>query len=433
MTFTSGRKSYRAPFLGAKAALAIGLVAGVAVIDVAGAGAASRPAVRPDITGTLQQTLSDPGDNAQQEDDFGAAVAISGPTAIVGSSFVNNTEGAAYIYTEVSGTWTLTTTFSPPGAPLGGCFGCSVAISGSGPGTTAIVGAPFNKGGKAYIYVESAGGTWSTHPTATLSKKGAFGTSVAVSGTGPGTTAIVGSPETKRGKGNAYIFVESATDTWPTKPTVSLSNPGSGRNRFGLSVATSGSGPGTTAVVGAIGVNSSAGAADVYVEGTTDSVWPLVATLSDPGANTNHHDDFGGSVAVSGTGEGATTIIGTLGGGAAYAYVEGGTNGTWPLVATFGDPGVTAADAYGSAVAISGTGPGATAIVGENHDANEPDGAAYILTEGATTNSWTSTTLSDPGATVNDEFGGAVSVSGPTAIVGSEGFNSFAGAAYMYS
>ena len=42
------------------------------------------------------------------------------------------------------------------------------------------------------------------------------------------------------------------------------------------------------------------------------------------------------------------------------------------------------------------------------------------------------TTLSDPAATADDEFGCSVGVLGKTAIVGAPGTNSYAGAAYIY-
>jgi hypothetical protein len=132
--------------------------------------------------------------------------------------------------------------------------------------------------------------------------------------------------------------------------------------------------------------------------------------------------------------EGATAIVGNdASSGAAYIYVEGAITGTRPLTATLSDPAMASSDGYGTAVAISGTGPGGTTVVGASGAFNDSDGAAYIFVEGATPGTWTSTTLSDPGATAQDEFGGAVSVSGSAAIIGSEGLHTFAGAAYLYS
>ncbi|HEY7948867.1 MAG TPA: hypothetical protein VID75_14395 [Acidimicrobiales bacterium] len=390
----------------------------------------------------LTTTLSDPGDNAMQEDDFGAAVAISGTTAIVGSSYVNQTEGAVYIYSDASGPWTLETTLSPPGSPLGSCFGCSVAITGTGPGATAIVGAPFgnrNKGG-ADIYVENAAGKWPRTPTQRLSapapsRNDNFGTSVAVSGTGRSATAIVGATGKSSGEGDAFIYSPTSTGKWSKVPSATLSDPRArAGDDFGWSVAISGSGSGATAVVGADEVNSSAGEADIYVEGATARAWPLTATLPDPGSNAGIGDQFGYSVSVAGTGPGATTVIGaptTSGDGSAYVYVEGATAGTWPLTTTFADPGGVPQDFFGGTVAMSSTGPGATAVISADGNTHN-EGVTYVEAEGSTTSSWSPTSLADPGATTHDYFGFAVAVAGSTVIVGSEGFNSFAGAAYIY-
>ena len=82
-----------------------------------------------------------------------------------------------------------------------------------------------------------------------------FGWSVAVSG----TTAVVGAGGTL-GQGAAFIYTKGASG-WPTTPTKTLSDPtATSGDKFGWSVAVSG----TTAIVGAPGTNSSAGAAYIY-------------------------------------------------------------------------------------------------------------------------------------------------------------------------
>src|ERR1700722_3694744 len=101
---------------------------------------------------------------------------------------------------------------------------------------------------------------------ATLSDPGAtgysyFGVSLAVSG----KTAIVGAYGPNSDAGAAYIYVKGASG-WPTTPTVTLSDPAaSGGDLFGESVAVSG----TTAIVGAAGTNSDAGGAYIYVKGAS--------------------------------------------------------------------------------------------------------------------------------------------------------------------
>src|ERR1035438_7571442 len=73
-------------------------------------------------------------------DQFGKSVAISGNTAIVGANQATvgpNRQGAAYIYIQSGGTWTLQQKISAADGALGDNFGWSVDIQGD----TAVVGA----------------------------------------------------------------------------------------------------------------------------------------------------------------------------------------------------------------------------------------------------------------------------------------------------
>src|ERR1035437_8613539 len=109
---------------------------------------------------------------------------------------------------------------------------------------------------------------WATSstPTATLTNSGGasgdtFGHSVALSA--DGTTAVIGAENVNSLKGAAYVFHVSGEGSWATSsaPTATLTNSGGGpADFFGYSVALSADG--TTAVIGAYGVSSIAGAAD---------------------------------------------------------------------------------------------------------------------------------------------------------------------------
>jgi hypothetical protein len=311
-----------------------------------------------------------------------------------------------------------------PAATAGDSFGYSVAVSG----TTAVVGASDaftdreSNAGEAYIYVKGTSG-WPTKPTATLKDPAAtvgddmFGSSVAMSG----TTAVVGAPGTNKGAGVAYIYVKGSSG-WPKSPTIELSDPAATRaDAFGTSVAVSGK----TVVVGAWGTNSYRGAAYIYVEGT--SGWPTTptTTLTDPKASAD--DEFGYSVAVSGT----TTVVGASGtspGGAAYIYVKGMSG--WPTTPTtkLFDPAARANDSFGWSVAISGK----TTVVGDDDGGKSRAGVAYIYVKG--TSGWPTTpttTLTSPAA-IPVSLGYSVAVSGKTAVVGAPGTSSSAGATYIY-
>ena len=103
-----------------------------------------------------QAGLADPG--ATAGDFFGGSVAISGTTAVVGAEGSNSGTGAAYVFVRSGTTWSQQTELTASDGAAGDEFGASVAISG----TTVVVGAfgKNSKAGAAYVFVRS-GTTWS--------------------------------------------------------------------------------------------------------------------------------------------------------------------------------------------------------------------------------------------------------------------------------
>ena len=200
----------------------------------------------------------------------------------------------------------------------------------------------------------------------------AFGKSVAVSG----TRVVVGADWDAPGAtyaGSAYVYdLSSAT---PTVPVATLNNPRpAARVEFGFSVAISG----TRVVVGAKGDNtgaSEAGSAYVYDLGSATPTVP-VATLNNPGPAAG--DQFGSSVAISGTRVvvGASEDdTGVRQAGSAYVYDLTSATPTVP-VATHNNPGPAVNDNFGTSVAIDGT---TIAIGAPLDDLTVADkGAAYI-------------------------------------------------------
>jgi hypothetical protein len=390
----------------------------VAVVPSTSAGAGQLGRAWDTQVGALLAKLHDPA--ATASDYFGLSVAISGTAAIVGASGTGGEAGAGYIYVKGASGWPNkpTVTLADPASTANDMFGSSVAMSG----TTILVGAPGTGGGVAYFYVKGPSG-WPDKPTATLADPEAepgddFGISVAVYG----KTAVVGAFDNSPYMGAAYIYVKG-TSGWPKKPTISLSDPAKATDDFfGGSVTVSG----TTAIVGASGTSAEAGAAYIYVKGT--SGWPNKPTLTlvDPGSAM--FGNFGSSVAVSG----GTAIIGAAGysaiPGTTYIYVKDASG--WPKkpTVTLSDPAATAGDVFGHSVGVSGT----IAVVGAELTASSA-GAAYIYVQGAS--GWPTTptsTLADPAATSGDFFGNSVAVSGKTAVVGAWGASSRAGKAYIY-
>ncbi len=328
----------------------------------------------------------------------------------------------------------LLATLSDPAATAGDRFGFTVAVSG----TTAVVGSPTSSAsaGTTYIYDKGASG-WPTTPTATLTDPAAtaddeFGYSVAaaVTATDPieapdETTIIIGAPGTDSGAGETYIYVNTGSG-WPTTPTATLTDPAAAKgDGFGDSVALSRF-SGATAVVGAVDARSKAGAAYIYAKG--DSGWPQTptATLSDPRATSG--DLFGVSVGASGT----TVVVGASGTesgtGEAYVYLNNGSD--WPTTpsVTLTDPAATVGDDFGYGVTVGGK----NALVGAS-GTNGGAGAAYIyVNNGSGWPTAPSLTLTDPVATAGDSFGTSVAIQGTAAVVGATGTSSHAGAAYMY-
>ncbi len=258
-----------------------------------------------------------------------------------------------------------------------------------------------------------------------------FGGAVSISG----DTAIAGAwgdDDNGSSSGSAYVFVRDLlTGAWSEQQKLVAAD-GVAFDIFGLSVSISGD----TAIVGATGDDdkgSASGSAYVFVR-DSGGVWTEQEKLvaSDGAAK----DSLGRSVSVSGD----TAIIGAdmddekgTNSGSAYVFVRN-SGGVWTeqqkLLASDG----VADDAFGRSVSISGD----TAIVGAywDDDNGTKSGSAYVFVRGTGTSVWIQQQklLASDGF-IGHFFGGSVSVSGDTAIVGAEGndagFNN-SGSAYIF-
>jgi len=165
--------------------------------------------------------------DAAQGDHFGASVAISGDTVAVGAYFdsdVGLMSGSAYVFARDhggTGNWGEVKKLTASDAAMGDLFGATVAISGS----TMVVGAVGNEdvgdsSGTAYVFERDAGGleNWGEVKILTPnsgSSNDDFGQSVSISG----DTVVVGaSSDNDAGPhaGAAYVFERhhGATDNW---------------------------------------------------------------------------------------------------------------------------------------------------------------------------------------------------------------------------
>ena len=297
-----------------------------------------------------------------------------------------------------------------PGTVAGDGVGFSTAISG----TTAIVGAyEHAKGaGRAYVFA-TQGSSWTLEDALQGSDTVAgdeFGSAVAISG----ATAVVGAGDHAGHSGRAYVFTKTAAG-WRQVAELKGGDTVAG-DYFGWSVATSG----TDVVVGAYGHAKSSGRVYVFSQ---SSGWKQVAELKC--AKTVAGDQFGSSVAISGTTLIAGATSRAASSGRAYVFAKTATG--WKQTAKLEGSDTAVGDHFGWSVGISGT----TAIVGGFLHAKGA-GRAYVFTEDST--GWKQTAeLKGKDTAGLDGFGISVGISGTAAVVGATGHASGAGRVYVFA
>lgn len=331
--------------------------------------------------------------NSDALDSFGASVAISGDTVVVGAygersnaTGVNGDQsdnsavdaGAAYIFVRNGTTWSQQAYLKASNTDAGDFFGYSVSLSDD----TVVVGAQFessnakgingdqgdnsaSQAGAAYIFVRN-GTTWSQQAYMKASNTDAsdsFGVSVAISG----NTAVVGAnfessnatgingdqtDNSAGSSGAAYVFARNGA-TWSQQAYLKASNTDRG-DFFGYSVAVSAD----IVVVGALlekssatGINgdqsdnSTPGAGAAYVFVRNGTTWSQQAYVKASTTDLFRNDEFGSSVAIDGDtgvisayleGSNATGINGdednNLADGSGAAYIFKGFGGTTPII-----------------------------------------------------------------------------------------------------
>ncbi|MCO5213329.1 MAG: hypothetical protein M9936_26805, partial [Caldilinea sp.] len=400
----------------------------------------------------------------------GAYEEASNATGVDGNQSDNSAydAGAAYVFVRnAEGVWSQQAYLKASNAEADDQFGIAVAISGD----TVVVGARYEASsaigvdgnesdnsapysGAAYVFVRS-GVTWSQQAYLKASNAGAndyFGSAVAISG----NTVVVGaysedssiaggeSNNSATDAGAVYVFVRSGV-TWSQQAFLKASNaesPSGFGDGFGSAVAISGD----TLVAAAYnedsnatGVNgnqtnnlaSNSGAAYIFTRDGTGA-WSQQAYLK--ASNTGASDMFGIAVAISGDTAvvGASSEDSTVAGGqsnndaanagAAYVFTRDGT-GAWSQQAFLKASNAQAQDIFGSSVAVSGD----TLIVGAYYEASSADGgesdnstsysgAAYVFTRSGVT--WNQQPyLKASNAGIGDNFGYAVAIDGDSLAV----------------
>ena len=307
---------------------------------------------------------------------FGRGVALSGDgnTALVGAPRENGGDGVVWVFTRSGSTWTRQQQLTGGDESGAGWFGRSVAVSADG--DTAFVGGLVDHGdaGAVWVFTRS-GSTWSQQGAkltggAEESGLGKFGSSVALSANGE--VAVIGAPADANKLGAVWVFTRSGS-TWSQQGAkLTGGAEESGLGKFGSSVALSANGE--VAVIGAPADANKLGAVWVFSALRID----LVAA----GREANRRweagqGEFGNGVALSEDGE--VALIGAPGDasklGAAWEFTR--SNTIWSQVgAKLIGSGEQGSGQFGWSVALSGD--GATALIGGD-GSDRRAGAAWVF------------------------------------------------------
>lgn len=317
--------------------------------------------------------------NGVTGDLFGTAVAVSGSTVVIGAPQQDGATGAAYVFVRNGWVWSQQAILKASNAQLGDQFGASVAISG----TSILVGAPeedsvatlvggnagdntVSNSGAAYVFTRS-GTAWTQQAYVKASNTGAgdrFGKAVALSG----DRALIGaaaeasaaasvdgneSDNSKVNSGAAYVYRREGS-VWTKESYFKASN-SDGGDGFGGAVSISGD----LAVVGAASEasagsdptdNTAAGAGAVYVFARKGTQWVQDAYLKAPTPAADAR--FGASVSVSGS----TVAIGCRPSVApdVPVYVFNRPGSSWTAETGLFPGTVSGLIQFGYAVAVSG-------------------------------------------------------------------------------
>ncbi len=310
-----------------------------------------------------------------------------------------------------------------------GHFGQSVSLSADG--NTALVGAPTGSGevGAVWVFTRT-GSTWAeqevlTPKSSEVSGDGGFGSSVALSS--DGNTALVGAPGDSTKAGAAWVFTRSETGPWTQQGGKLTGGEEAGEGQFGFSVGLSSKG--NTALIGGPDDSTKAGAAWVFTR--SEGAWAQQGGKLAGGEEAGE-GQFGFSVGLSS--EGNTALIGGPGDssktGAAWVFARSGE--TWGQQKKLAGGEESGEGQFGFSVGLSSEGN--TALIGGPGD-SEGAGAAWVfaLSEGSWSSQSAKLTAKSGEESKKGAFGASVALSaeGNTALVGGPGDEEAIGAAWM--
>jgi hypothetical protein len=297
--------------------------------------------------GTWEQMTRLLADDGGEYEAFGESVALQGDVAVVGVPMADSERGAVYVFRLTGSTWRQTAKLTAAGGRITDRFGASVAISGN----TIVVGAnnanfgetetTDNSGrGAAYVFW-LRDGVWEQMPGKLISSDGfrfdGFGTSVAISSA---NVIAVGAPganiDGRSNQGAVYAFGYDGR-TWREFAKITAQDGGGSANeRFGNSVALedgltldglsvivgtwSAGGQETVASTQGRTIGNMQGRAYIFTFESGRWIQKALLTASD-GSN---RDGFGFSVALKDN----TAIVGAPERDAAYIFTKGAEHWT---------------------------------------------------------------------------------------------------------
>ena len=360
----------------------------------------------PEITGT-------PG---TYDEYFGIAVSIVADRALVGSYFDkdNGTQsGSAYIFVREGGGWKLDAKLVPDDGIPYAQYGASVSIDGN----TAVIGAPGDSiGGSAYVYVLSDGKWLLQQKLEAVDPVFGddFGACVSLSGNRSMIGADLDEPpgaSRLSNKGSVFVF-ERINGVWTEKAKLTRSV----GIYFGEVLCLDGD----TALISSATSTNTSTQRNVHVYVCQDGTWTEQQQLLK--TNSQQIDDaYGFALSL----DGDSALVGayksdanSIDDGCAYIFMRNG--GAWSQHAKINSPAARQGDYFGKAVSLEGD----TALIGASGP-NRRSAYVFVLSGGE----WT--LQGEFSGASTRLFGGAVGLSGDTAIVTDTDFLSD-GAAFVF-
>ena len=221
-------------------------------------------------------------------DRFGESVSISGDTVVAGAPGENEGQGEVIVFTDDGSVWERQARLTAADGAASDSFGASVAISGD----TLLVGAPDQSGqvGVAYVFSRE-GSTWGSPVTLTAGSNdgaGRFGASVSIHG----NVLIVGAPSAENGAGAAYVFRQADTE-WVEEARLTASD-ARDWSRFGNSVSINGA----TAIVGNVGMSEMMIDAAAYIFVYSGATWSEQTRIG--ASDVDAGEKFAAAVSING-------------------------------------------------------------------------------------------------------------------------------------